>query len=98
MPNGKIPFDIWFDSLDESSQVKIDTRLDRLSLGNFGDTKSVGKGIYELRFFFGPEIRIYFGKADKNIILLLCGGNKKSQTKDIKTAQLLGYRHRKEEE
>lgn len=81
LPNGKVPFDLWFDTLDENTQVRIDTRLDRLSLGNFGDTKSVGKGIYELRFFFGSGTRIYFAKTDGRIVLLLCGGAKKSRNR-----------------
>ena len=53
---GDCLFDKWFERLDAQTQVKIDARLDRVSLGNFGDHKSVGEGVYELRFFFGQAI------------------------------------------
>jgi putative addiction module killer protein len=52
-------------------------------LGNFGDTKSVGKGVFELRMHFGAGYRVYFGQHGKQLILLLCGGDKNSQSKDI---------------
>lgn len=80
------PFEKWFESLDPQFQVRIDTRLDRVKLGNFGDRKSVGDGVFELRFTFGPGFRIYYGIAGKHIVLLLFGGSKKNQDKDIKTA------------
>ncbi|WP_348251234.1 type II toxin-antitoxin system RelE/ParE family toxin [Leptolyngbya subtilissima] len=53
---GACPFDEWFANLDAQTQARIDVRLDRVSLGNFGDRKSVGEGVYELRFFFAPAI------------------------------------------
>ncbi len=84
---GQVPFDRWFDSLDEDVQARVDARIDRLSLGNFGDFKSLGGGVHELRFFIGPGYRVYFGKVDNRIVLLLCGGDKRSQRKDIKLAQ-----------
>ena len=64
-------------------------RLDRVSLGNFGDHKSVGEGVYELRLSFGPGYRIYYGLAGEHVVLLLAGGAKGKQTKDIRTAQKL---------
>ena len=63
------------------------SRLDRLKEGNFGDHKAVGEGVYELRFFFGSGYRVYFGKSGDKLILLLCGGNKSSQQRDIKKAK-----------
>ncbi|MDJ0600543.1 MAG: type II toxin-antitoxin system RelE/ParE family toxin [Crocosphaera sp.] len=81
------PFDQWFEKLDIQTQVRVDVRLDRVSLGNFGDAKSVGEGVYELRLFFGSGYRIYYGIIGKKIILLLTGGSKKNQNKDIKTAK-----------
>ena len=84
---GICPFDEWFEKLDVQTQARIDVRLDRVSLGNFGDHKSVGGGVYELRFYFGPGYRVYYGLAEKRIVLLLLGGSKKSQNKNIKEAQ-----------
>lgn len=87
--DGVCYFDQWFETLNPKSQVRIDVRLDRVSLGNFGDRKSVGNGVYELRFFFGPGYRVYYALAGKQIVLLLAGGEKKGQVKDIKLAQTL---------
>lgn len=84
---GKNPFREWFDSLkDIKTQAKIDIRLARLRLGNFGDAKSVGQGVHELRLKFGPGYRIYYGLEGTKIVLLLCAGDKSSQKKDIKKA------------
>lgn len=94
---GQCPFDEWFDNLDPNSQARIDVRLDRLRLGNFGDHKQIGEGVYELRFFFGPGYRLYFGKMKGQIILLLLGGSKKQQNKDIKTAQKLWATYKDEQ-
>ncbi len=62
-------------------------RLDRAARGNFGDRKSVGGGVLELRFDFGPGYRVYFGEDGASVILLLIGGDKSTQTKDIETAK-----------
>lgn len=64
-------------------------RLDRLSFGHFGDVKSVGDRVFELRIHYGPGIRIYFTKQGDKIVLLLCGGSKGSQLKDIEKAKNL---------
>ena len=98
LPNGTSPYDEWFDALSIDYQARIDARLDRVSLGNFGDCKSVHGGVYELRFSFGPGFRIYFGKYLNSIVLLLCGGDKSTQKKDIKTAQSLWKRFKVEME
>lgn len=85
--NGKKPFVHWIESIkDVKARYRIKERLDRLRLGNFGDHKFVSEGVYELRLDFGSGYRIYFGKEGNKIILLLCGGNKASQRKDIKKA------------
>lgn len=87
-PTGQCPFDAWFESVRElHTRAKILTRLDRLKLGNFGDCKSLGDGIAELRIDYGPGIRIYYSKIGNKLILLLCGGYKSSQTKDINNAK-----------
>lgn len=96
LDNGVCPFDEWFNTLDVQTQARIDVRLDRVRLGNLGDTKSVGEGIYELRFHFGSGYRVYFGIIRKQIILLLVGGDKKRQNKDIKMAQKLWNAYQKE--
>lgn len=83
------PFGEWFDTLEPQTQVRINARVNRLRFGNFGDCKSVGEGVYELRFMFGSGFRVYYGLAGKRIVLLLMGGSKKTQNKDIQTAQTL---------
>lgn len=94
---GNCPFDEWFEALDTQTQVRIDVRLDRVSLGNFGDRKLVGEGVYELRFFFGPGYRIYYGLVERRLVLLLVGGSKKRQNKDIQVAQQLWAAYQREQ-
>lgn len=85
--DGKIPFDRWFDALrDEKTKTIINKRLNRVRLGNLGDYRSVGEGVYELKINYGPGYRVYFGQVGTTIILLLCGGDKSSQDKDISQA------------
>ena len=85
--DGKNPFHDWLNTLkDRVARAKIRVRLNRVRLGNFGDCKSVGKGVNELRVDGGPGYRVYFGKSEQTIVLLLCGGSKKSQSKDIELA------------
>lgn len=86
--SGRCPFEEWmYDIREKNTRAKILTRLDRLKAGNFGDCKSLGDGIAELRIHFGPGIRIYYSKVGSKIILLLSGGEKGSQTKDIGKAK-----------
>lgn len=86
--NGKSPFEDWVSSLrDKSAKAKIFTRIDRMKFGNFGDCKSVGQGVFELRVHFGPGYRVYFGLVGSEVVLLLVGGDKASQPKDISLAQ-----------
>ena len=87
-PNGKRPFAEWLESIqDLRTQDKIDRRLERLANGNFGDCRSIGGGVSELRIHFGPGYRGYFGELDDTIVLLLCGGDKASQNRDIRRAK-----------
>ena len=74
---------------DERIRALIASRLDRLAFGNAGDVKPVGQGISELRIAHGPGYRIYFQRRGNTIIILLCGGDKSTQAKDIKTAKRL---------
>lgn len=85
---GENPFHKWLNSLkDLTARARIRVRLNRVRLGNFGDCKPVGKGVNELRVDYGPGYRIYFGKSTTTIVILLCGGSKKTQTRDIQLAQ-----------
>ncbi len=87
-PDGKIPILEWTASLrDLRAKSKISQRLDRLQTGNLGDYKFVGDGVYELRIDYGGGYRIYFGQVGSVVILLLCGGDKSSQNKDIRKAK-----------
>ena len=85
---GKAPFQDWLHSIkDFVTRARIRTRVDRLELGNFGDCKSVGEGVSELRLHFGSGYRVYFGQEGPTLVILLCGGDKDSQSRDIKHAQ-----------
>jgi putative addiction module killer protein len=81
-------FDKWLSGLaDQRAKAKIASRIERLGLGNPGDVKPVGVGVSEMRVPYGPGYRVYFKQTDKTIILLLCGGDKSTQEKDIKRAK-----------
>ena len=71
---------------DPRARIKILVRIRRLSLGNFGDVKSVGSGLHELRIDYGPGYRVYFINTDKSLVILLCGGDKQSQKLDVTRA------------
>jgi|SRR5882672_12075118 len=75
--------------LDHRARAKIAARIDRLAFGNPGDVQSVGEGVSELRIHSGPGYRVYFVRRGMTVIVLLCGGNKATQTQDIKTAKML---------
>ncbi len=81
---------------DERARAMIASRLDRLAFGNAGDVKPVGQGVSELRIDYGPGFRVYFTRHGKEIIILLCGGDKSSQAKDIETAKRLAKEWREE--
>lgn len=77
----------WIDGLqDIQARARILVRIERLAAGNPGDVKSVGEGISELRINYGPGYRVYYRKYGRRIVVLLAGGDKRSQTRDIKTA------------
>ncbi|MBK8892431.1 MAG: type II toxin-antitoxin system RelE/ParE family toxin [Dechloromonas sp.] len=80
-------FDHWFSGLrDKHGKARIESRLRRVELGNPGDVKPVGEGVSELRVDCGPGYRIYFVQRGVEIVVLLAGGDKRSQSKDIKAA------------
>jgi putative addiction module killer protein len=83
-------FDSWFEQLkDRQARVRIQARIDRIELGNLGDVESVGEGVSELRIFYGPGYRVYFTKRSSIVVVLLIGGVKSSQNKDIEKARKL---------
>ena len=85
---GRQPFAEWLERItDRQVRAKIDARLTRVVAGNFGDVEPVGQGVSELRIDWGPGYRIYFGQLGQAIVLLLCGGDKRTQQKDIKRAK-----------
>jgi putative addiction module killer protein len=87
----------WFGSLrDRQARARIDVRIRRLSVGNFGDIKPVGEGFSEMSIDYGPGYRIYVAQSGRELVILLAGGDKRSQTADIKTAKRL-WRAFKEE-
>jgi putative addiction module killer protein len=83
-------FATWFDDLrDREARARITVRIRRLSLGNPGDAKSVGGGVSEMRIDYGPGYRLYFTRRGNALVILLCGGDKKTQSRDITLAQEL---------
>ena len=85
--NGECPVIEWLESLDDSIRYRVKSRLARVSLGNLGEYKMLGDSLGELKFKFGSGYRVYFGEFEGEIILLLCGGDKATQKKDIKLAK-----------
>lgn len=86
--DGKDHFTDWILSIrDLVVRARIRRRIDRFQQGNFGDYKSLGEGVYEARFHFGAGYRVYFGLIENALVILLCGGDKSSQVKDIKLAK-----------
>jgi putative addiction module killer protein len=98
--NGNRRFANWLDELDAPAAAKVAIALTRMGQGNFSNTKSVGAGVYENRTDFGPGYRIYFGRDGDLLIILLGGGTKKRQQRDIATAQKYwaDYKQRKRQE
>ena len=84
---GQCPFRQWLEKLDMITRARIQARIFRFESGNLGDHKSVGSGVSEARCDFGPGYRIYYGVEAGRIIILLVGGDKRSQCKHIATAQ-----------
>ena len=85
---GQRPFVDWFEGLnDRQARARIDARLARVIGGNLGDVEPAGEGVMELRIDWGPGYRLYFARLGQVIVLLLCGGDKRTQQKDIKRAK-----------
>ncbi|MBW0003666.1 MAG: type II toxin-antitoxin system RelE/ParE family toxin [Hyphomicrobiales bacterium] len=83
-------YDKWFAKLrDRKAKATIDIRVQRLSKGHVGDAEPVGNGVSELRIHYGPGYRVYFVRSGKSLVILLCGGDKNSQARDIRTAKAL---------
>ena len=83
-------FSTWLRRLkDDNAAARIVARLRRLERGNPGDSKSVGEGVLEMRIDYGPGYRIYYSHRGAQIVILLCGGDKRTQQQDIKQAQML---------
>jgi putative addiction module killer protein len=83
-------FDDWLEALrDARGKARIQARIDRAHLGNFGDWSPVGEGVSEMRIHFGPGYRVYFVQRGMEVVILVAGGDKSSQTKDIARAQEL---------
>ena len=97
---GRSPFDRWFDALDASAAVRVRTALARMAAGNLSNVRGVGSGVLECRIHVGPGYRVYFGRDGDTLIVLLGGGTKVRQQKDIEDARELWqeYKHRKQQE
>lgn len=84
---GDEPFTKWlFDLSDRQARARILARLERLEVGNFGDAKFLRDGVHEMRIDWGPGYRVYYGRDGRTVIVLLCGGDKRKQSADIKRA------------
>ena len=86
--DGQVPFEEWLDDLkDKRAVARVLARLARVRLGNLGDCKPVGEGVSELRVDYGPGYRVYFGQKGRTLVVLLCGGDKRTQDRDIRLAR-----------
>jgi putative addiction module killer protein len=86
--DGKEPFTKWLESLkDKITRAQVTNRLNRVMQGNYGDCEPVGNGVYELRIHYGAGYRVYFAEQEKTLVLLLLGGSKRTQNKDIQKAK-----------
>ncbi len=96
-PKGRSPYGNWFNRLNAPAAARIATALVRMEQGNFSNTKRIGEGVSECIIDFGPGYRVYFGRDGNSLIILLGGGTKKRQQKDIDEAKILWkeYKRRK---
>ncbi|MBI5492475.1 MAG: type II toxin-antitoxin system RelE/ParE family toxin [Deltaproteobacteria bacterium] len=92
------PFKEWMDGLDINTRAKIRIRLDRVRLGNLGKNRHVGEGVYELKIDYGPGYRVYYALNGKTVVLLLVGGDKSTQRKDILQAKAYWQDHKEREQ
>ena len=84
---GRSAFGEWFEDLDAVTAARVDRYIRRKEAGNFGAAKALRGGVYELRLDFGPGYRVYYGRDGRTVIVLLCGGDKRTQERDIRQAQ-----------
>jgi putative addiction module killer protein len=97
--SGVSPFEEWFDDLcDTRAQQRILARIARLRLGSLGDCKVIGDGVFELRIDYGPGYRLYFGQEGNRIVILLIGGTKSTQQRDINQAKKYWYDYEESKE
>ena len=95
---GRTPFNEWLDELDDQNVVaRVLARLARVRRGNLGDCKSVGEGVSELRVDYGPGYRVYFAQKGQTLVILLCGGDKRRQEKDIQRAKQYWHDYKQRE-
>jgi putative addiction module killer protein len=92
---GRRPFGVWFKRLDAKAAARVQRFLARLEAGNASNVKSVGAGVFELRIDVGPGYRVYFGRDGDEVIILLGGGTKKRQDRDIQAAHALWQQYKK---
>lgn len=97
--DGREPFADWFAEVEAAARAKVVRAIVRLELGNFSNVKSVGEGVFEYRIDFGAGYRVYFGQDGPTVVILLTGGTKKRQQRDIDAAHgyWQDYKHRKHE-
>jgi putative addiction module killer protein len=95
--DGRSPFEGWFASLDPTARAKVTVAIARLEQGNLSNAKGVGESVLEYRINFGPGYRVYFGRDGETLVILLTGGTKKRQRRDIGAAieMWADYRQRK---
>ena len=95
---GSAPFADWFSRLrDIRAKQKVIARLANVRSGSLGNTRAVGEGVQELKIDYGPGYRVYFGQAGNEIVILLCGGDKRTQDEDIKQAKAFWKEYKKEQ-
>lgn len=82
-PDGKIPVSEWLNDLDDKTSGRILAYIDRMKMGNFGNSRLVGKRVWELKINFGSGYRVYYLRDGQTVVVLLCGGDKSSQSADI---------------
>ena len=95
--DGKDPFDAWLRRQNIQTRARVQTRIDRLELGNFGDCKGVGGGVSELRINLGPGYRIYYGRDGGDLVILLGGGTKVRQARDIELCRSFWEAYKQEQ-
>jgi len=92
---GRSPYAQWLGKLkDPRAKAKIIMQVDKMELGLFGDVEPIGEGLSELRIHYGPGYRVYYAKEDRQVYLLLCGGDKSTQSKDIRNAKAYWKDHK----